>query len=57
MKRKTDSTTDVPATARRKLAADYRKQAADPKWTEAERAEFVRMAEAWERTLTPPQRK
>ena len=54
---KQKNTSDVPASARRKLAADYRKRAADPKWTEAERAEFVRMAEAWERTLTPPQKK
>jgi hypothetical protein len=47
---------NVPATVRRKLAADYRKQAADPKWTAAERAEYVRMAEAWERTLASPKK-
>ena len=51
---KQNTTSDLPAIARRKLAADYRKQAADPKWTEAERVEFVRMAEAWERTLATP---
>ena len=55
MKQKT--TSDLPASARRKLAADYRKQAADPKWTQAERAEFLRMAEAWERTFTTPKTK
>ena len=41
----------VPESARRKLAAAYRKQAAGKRFTPAERAEFARMAEAWERTL------
>jgi len=39
------------APARRKLAAAFRERAADPRYTKAERAEWNRMAAAWERTL------
>ncbi len=41
----------VPEPARRKLAAAYRKIATGRRFTPAERAEFARMADAWERTL------
>jgi hypothetical protein len=41
----------VPEAVRRKLAAAYRKIAAGKRFTPAERAEFARMADAWERTL------
>lgn len=40
-----------PVDVRRKLAAAYSKEAADPKWTPTERAEFSRMADSWARTL------
>ena len=40
-----------PVEVRRKLAKAYRKDAANPKWTPAERAEFARMADSWARTL------
>jgi hypothetical protein len=43
--------TPEPEAVRRKLVAAYRKQAENPKLTEAERAEFLRMAEKWEATL------
>ena len=38
---------------RRKLVAAYRRLAQGRRFTPAERAEFARMASAWERTLTP----
>ena len=41
-----------PEDVRRKLAEDYRRRATEKRWTPAERAEFLRMAEAWERTLS-----
>ncbi len=41
----------VPEPARRKLAAAYRKVATGKRFTPAERVEFARMADAWERTL------
>lgn len=37
--------------ARRKLAEGYRQEAKNTRWKKAERAEFARMAETWERTL------
>jgi hypothetical protein len=40
-----------PEPVRRKLAAAFRESATDPRHTPAERAEFARMAAAWERTL------
>ncbi|MGA2497278.1 MAG: hypothetical protein ABSH20_06030 [Tepidisphaeraceae bacterium] len=40
-----------PEPARRNVAAAYREEAGSPKWTPAERAEFGRMADSWERTL------
>ena len=42
-----------PEAVRRKLAAAYRKIAEGRRFTPAERAEFGRMADAWEATLTP----
>jgi hypothetical protein len=44
----------VPERVRRKLAADYRREADNPKRKKADRAEFARMADAWERTLPKP---
>jgi len=40
-----------PEAARRKLSAAYRKRAGDKRYTQAERAEFARMADAWAATL------
>jgi hypothetical protein len=40
-----------PEHVRRKLAAALRKRSRQARWTDAERAEFARMAESWERTL------
>jgi hypothetical protein len=40
-----------PPAVRRKLADSYRKLANGKKYTPAERAEFARMADSWERTL------
>ncbi|MCY2954819.1 MAG: hypothetical protein NTU53_23050 [Planctomycetota bacterium] len=48
---KTHSTHREPEYVRRKLAAAYRKRAADPTLKPLERAEFARMAEAWAKTL------
>ena len=42
---------NVPESARRKLAAAYRKNATAKRFTPAERMEFARMADAWEKTL------
>ena len=36
---------------RRRLATALRKRSRESRWTEAERAEFARMAASWERTL------
>jgi hypothetical protein len=36
------------------LVAEYRKIAAGKRFTPAERAEFARMADKWERTLPKP---
>jgi len=36
---------------RRRLAAAYRKRAAQRRWTPAERMAFARIAEQWEKTL------
>ena len=44
----------LPERVRRKLAAQYRLEAENPKRKEIERAEFARMADAWERTLPKP---
>jgi len=54
MKRKTAGAPQLytePPAVRRKLAASYRKLAEGRKYTPAERAEFARMADSWERTL------
>jgi hypothetical protein len=40
-----------PEKARRKLVAALRKRAMSKRYTEAERQEFSRMADAWEATL------
>ena len=40
-----------PERVRRKLAEAYRKEAGNPRRKKAERVTFLRMAEAWERTL------
>ena len=40
-----------PESVRRKLAAAYRKRAADPKLSDEDRAEFARMADMWAATL------
>jgi hypothetical protein len=54
MKQKQPATSYIgpePESVRRKFAAELRKLAQQTKWTEAERGEFARMAESWERTL------
>lgn len=54
MKQKQPATSYIgpePESVRRKFAAELRKLAQQTKWTEAEREEFARMAESWERTL------
>jgi len=54
MKRKTANASKLytePPAVRRKLAASYRKLAEGKRYTPAERAEFARMAQSWERTL------
>jgi len=40
-----------PEAVRRKLAEAFRKHAGGRRFTPAERAEFARMADAWERTV------
>jgi hypothetical protein len=40
-----------PEHVRRKLAARYRRLASGSRFSKAERAEFGRMADSWERTL------
>jgi hypothetical protein len=40
-----------PETVRRKLAAELRKLATEKRFTKATRAEYLRMAEQWEKTL------
>ena len=40
-----------PEAGRRKLAAALRKRSMSKRYTEAERAEFARMADAWAATL------
>jgi hypothetical protein len=42
-----------PEHIRRGLAESYRKRSMEKRWTDAERAEFARMADSWERTLSP----
>ena len=46
-----------PEHVRRKLAEAYRKEAGNPRWKKAERAEFARMADSWERTLPKDSKK
>lgn len=48
---KKQSTHTEPEHVRRKLAAEYRREAGNTKRKKAERATFLRMAESWERTL------
>ena len=50
-RREATATTDIPAAARGKLVTGYRKLATVKKYTEAERAEFARMADSWAATL------
>lgn len=40
-----------PVEVRRKMAEEYRRLAVGKKYTPAERAEFLRMADAWAKTL------
>jgi hypothetical protein len=40
-----------PESVRRGLAEAYRKRSLEKRWTDAERAEFARMAESWKETL------
>ena len=46
-----------PEHVRRGLAEDYRREAGNRRWKKAERAEFARMAESWERTLPKGRKK
>jgi len=41
-----------PLAVRRKLAAEYRRQASNPELTRRERAAFAKLADAWQATLT-----
>jgi hypothetical protein len=49
--KKVPTTTTEPLATRKRLAAAYRKRSTDKRLTPAERADFARMADAWERTL------
>ena len=40
-----------PLAVRRKLADEYRRQADNPKLTRRERADFAKLADAWQATL------
>jgi hypothetical protein len=46
-----------PPPVRRRFAANLRTLATDKRFTRAERAEFAKMAGAWERTLSRPDTK
>jgi hypothetical protein len=50
-KQKPTPTYAEPEAARRKLAAAYRQRAEDKNLTRDEKAEFLRMAELWQKTL------
>lgn len=51
MKTKAPQTTTVPEKARRQFVASLRKLAGGKRFTQAERTELARMADAWEATL------